>query len=109
MADDQISKQKAVELLKQTDKRLDDEMQELGKVYLINGSDINKNGGAGIAMRNCYLLIDDHPRTRVTNNDFGFQVYIMLKECADRLQGFEKAINEGRIKGRKVLVGGGWG
>lgn len=41
------------------------ERQELGKVYLVEGSGIIKNGGAGVAVRHCYLEIDGHPKTRV--------------------------------------------
>ena len=55
------------------------EKQELGKVYIISGTGIVKNGGAGIAFRHCYLEIDTDPKTRVQDNDFGFQVYVMLK------------------------------
>ena len=68
-----------------------------------------KNGGAGIAIRHCYLAIDSDKNTRVCDNDFGFQVYVMLKPCQHLLSGFEQAIYEGRIRGRKVLVGGSWG
>ena len=33
----------------------------------------------------------------------------MLKQCQRLLTGFEDAMADGRIRGRKVLVGGGWG
>ena len=33
----------------------------------------------------------------------------MLKDCQRLLTGFELAMIEGRIRGRKILVGGGWG
>lgn len=89
--------------------RLVIEKQELGKVYLTEGTDIEKNGGAGVAVRNFFLEIDKHPMTRIQENDFGFQVYVMLKQCQRLLTGFEAAMADGRIRGRKVLVGGGWG
>lgn len=57
------------------------ERQELGKVYIVMGTGVIKNGGAGIAVRHCYLEIDDNPKTRVQDNDFGYQVYVMLKQC----------------------------
>ena len=56
-------------------------MQELNKVYLTKGTEIMKNGGAGIAIRHCYLAIDSDKNTRICDNDFGFQVYVMLKPC----------------------------
>ena len=31
-----------------------------------------KNGGAGVSVRHCFLEIDDHPKTRIADNDFGF-------------------------------------
>ena len=62
-----------------------------------------------MAVRHCYLEIDSHAKTRVQDNDFAYQVYVMLKQCQPLLTGFEKAINDHRIRGRKVLVGGGWG
>ena len=91
------------------DLKLVAEKQELGKIYIIGGTGIIKNGGAGVAVRHCYLEIDSHPKTRVQDNDFGYQVYVMLKQCQKLLTGFEQAMIEGRIRGRKVLVGGGWG
>ena len=60
-------------------------------------------------MRHCYLEIDGDSKTKIMDNDFGFQVYIMLKACTGLLSGFDKAMVEKRIRGRKVLVGGGWG
>lgn len=36
------------------------EMQELGKVYLTNGSQISKNHGAGIQIRHTMLEIDNN-------------------------------------------------
>ena len=41
------------------------EKQELGKVYITDGTEIIKNGGAGIAVRHCLLEIDAHPKTKV--------------------------------------------
>ena len=55
--------------------------QEMGKVYIIEGTGVIKNGGAGIAVRHCFLEIDSHSKTRVQDNDFGYQVYVMLKDC----------------------------
>ena len=60
-------------------------------------------------MRHCFLEIDNHPKTKIMDNDFGFQVYVTLKECQNLLTGFDVAMREKRIRGRKVLVGGGWG
>lgn len=68
-----------------------------------------KNGGAGVAVRHCFLEIDDHPNTKIQDNDYEFQVYVTLKDCIKLLTGFDQAMSEKRIKGRKVLVGGGWG
>ena len=65
------------------------EQQELAKVYLTKGTEICRNGGAGVAMRHCYLEIDSHPKTRIINNDFSYQVYIMVKECQGMLTGFD--------------------
>ena len=48
------------------------EKQEMGKVYIIAGTSIIKNGGAGVAVRHCFLEIDSHPKTRVQDNDFGY-------------------------------------
>ena len=57
------------------------EQQELGKVYITMGTGIIKNGGAGVAVRHCFLEIDNDPKTRVQDNDFGYQVYVILKQC----------------------------
>ena len=57
------------------------EKQEMGKVYIIKGTGVIKNGGAGIAVRHCFLEIDSDLKTRVQDNDFGYQVYVMLKDC----------------------------
>ena len=86
-----------------------EQQQELGKVYLTYGTEICKNGGAGVALKNCYLEIDNDPKTQIGNNDFSYQVYLMAKECQVLLTGFDRAIIEGRIRGRKTLVGGAWG
>ena len=44
----------------------------MGKVYIIKGTGIIKNGGAGIAVRHCFLEIDSDLKTRVQDNDFGY-------------------------------------
>ena len=66
--------------------------QELGKIYLIEGTEICKNGGAGVSMRNVHLEIDQNSRTIIKDNDYGFQVYVMLKNSLPLMTGFEKAI-----------------
>ena len=106
---EQLTRQQAAQYLMQIEAHLVLEKQELGKVYILAGTGIIKNGGAGVAVRHCLLEIDTHAKTRVQDNDFGYQVYVMLKDCQKLLTGFELAMIEGRIRGRKVLVGGGWG
>ena len=105
----EVSRQVYLQAIQQIEIRLIEEQQELGKVYLTMGTEIVKNGGAGVAVRHCYLEIDQDPKTKILDNDFGFQVYVMLKQCAVLLSGFDQAMSEKRIRGRKVLVGGGWG
>lgn len=48
------------------------ELQELGKVYLTSGTEVIRNGGAGVAVRHVLLEIDDGIRTKVVDNDFRF-------------------------------------
>lgn len=105
----EFSRQMYMQTLQQIETRLIIEQQELGKVYLTKGTEIVKNGGAGVAVRHCYLEIDSDPKTKIMDNDFGYQVYVMLKPCAKLLSGFDQAMIEKRIRGRKVLVGGSWG
>jgi hypothetical protein len=60
-------------------------------------------------MRHTMLEIDGNVKTRIQDNDFGFQVFIMQQDCVQKLSGFEEAIDKGRIKGRNILIGGPWG
>lgn len=105
----EISRQLTMQILMQIETRLVIEKQELGKVYITKGTSVVKNGGAGVAVRHCYLEIDGDSKSRVQDNDFGYQVFVMNKQCQRLLSGFEQAMIEHRIRGRKVLVGGGWG
>ena len=59
------SRQLAKQLILQIEANLVKENLELGKVYITNGTEIIKNGGAGIAIRHCLLEIDTNPNTKV--------------------------------------------
>lgn len=54
----EISRQLTMQMLMQIETRLVMEQQELGKVYITKGTSVIKNGGAGVAVRHCYLEID---------------------------------------------------
>jgi len=54
------SKKKGSDSLQALDEKVKNDKQELGKVYIAKGTEIVKNGGAGVAIRHVLLEIDTH-------------------------------------------------